>query len=105
MKRDQRTIHAEDVSIAKLLVANVENDTTDDNVKAFLCGYGFPPFDTRERVTGTGRRPAAVFGFDDVSTHALRRLQQHVHTVFWKSHGDDGTRRIVKPEAISLHSS
>ena len=70
--------------MAQLWVANVEIDTTDDEIKTFLCGYGFPPFDTIERVAGTGTRPAVVLGFDDVSMHALRHLQPRVHTVFWK---------------------
>lgn len=70
--------------MAKLWVANVGIDTTDDDIKTFLCGYGFPPFNTIDRLTGTGRRPAVVLGFDRVETHALRHLQPRVHAVFWK---------------------
>jgi hypothetical protein len=70
--------------MAKLWVANVEIDTTDDDIKEFLCGYGFPPFSTIDRVTGSGRRPAVILGFDGVETHALRHLQPRVHAVFWK---------------------
>ena len=71
--------------MARLWVANVESDTTDDDIKAFLCEYGFPPFNTIERVVGTGHRPAVVLGFDNVETHALRHLQPRVHAVFWKN--------------------
>jgi hypothetical protein len=70
--------------MAKLWVANVETDTADDEIMGFLCGYGFPPFNTIERVTGSGRRPAVVLGFDNVATHALLHLQPRVHAVFWK---------------------
>jgi hypothetical protein len=70
--------------MAKLWVANVEIDTTDDDIKAFLCGYGFPPFNTIDRVTGTGLRPAVMLGFDKVEPHMLRHLQPRVHGVFWK---------------------
>jgi hypothetical protein len=39
---------------------------------------------TRERISGTGRRPAVVLGFDEVTTHVLRHLQPRVHSMFWK---------------------
>ena len=74
---------AEDVTMAKLWVANVEVDTTDDDIKAFLCGWDSTVY-TIDRVTGTGQRPAVVLGFDSVEPHALRHLQPRVHAVFWK---------------------
>jgi hypothetical protein len=72
-------------TMTKLWIANVEMNTTDREITEFLCGYGFPPFDTIERVIGTGRRPAVVLGFDEVAPHALHHLQPRVHAVFWKN--------------------
>jgi hypothetical protein len=70
--------------MAELWVGNIESETTDDEIKAFLCGYGFPPFDSIQRVSGTGARPAVLLGFNDVGAHALRNLQPRVHNLFWK---------------------
>jgi hypothetical protein len=70
--------------MAMLWVANVECHTTDDEIREFLCGYGFPQSDSIERLTGTGMRPAVVLGFSQLGAHTLRHLQPRVHTVFWK---------------------
>jgi hypothetical protein len=75
---------AEDVTMAIFWVANVETDTTDNEIMEFLCGYGFPRFDTIERLAGTGRSPAVLLGFDNVGANLLRHLQPRVHAVFWK---------------------
>jgi hypothetical protein len=84
MKRNIGAILAGEVTMGMLWVANVETGTADDEIMEFLCAYGFPPFDTIDRVTGTGRRPAVVLGFDGVGAHTLRHLQPRVHSVFWK---------------------
>lgn len=71
--------------MAELWLGNVENGTTDEEIRTFLCQYGFPPFDTIRRVEGTGARPAAVLGFNEVGSHVLQSLQPRVHNVFWKN--------------------
>ncbi len=71
--------------MADLWIGNVEDSVSDDEIRQFLCGYGFPAFDTIERVAGTGTHPAVVLGFNDVSSHALRSLQPRVHNMFWKN--------------------
>ncbi|CAB3768495.1 RNA recognition motif domain-containing protein [Paraburkholderia humisilvae] len=71
--------------MAELWVANIETDTTDEEIRQFLCGYGFPPFDSIQRVEGTGSRPAVLLGFGDVGAHALRNLQPRVNNLFWKN--------------------
>lgn len=71
--------------MADLWIGNIEPNTTEDEIKDFLCRYGFPPFDTIERVEGTGERPAVVLGFNGVEPHVLRTLQPRVHNMFWKS--------------------
>ncbi|MEI6001487.1 RNA-binding protein [Paraburkholderia bengalensis] len=71
--------------MAELWIGNIEDATTDDEIKSFLCRYGFPPFDTIQRVEGTGERPAVVLGFNDVGAHVLHALQPRVHNMFWKN--------------------
>ncbi|MBP0596092.1 RNA-binding protein [Paraburkholderia sp. LEh10] len=71
--------------MAELWVGNVENETTDEEIKTFLCHYGFPPFDTIQRVEGTGERPAVLIGWNDVGAHVLHSLQPRIHNMFWKS--------------------
>lgn len=71
--------------MADLWIGNVDDATTDDEIREFLIGYGFPPFDTIQRVEGTGERPAVVLGFNGVTDHALRTLQPRIHNLFWKS--------------------
>lgn len=71
--------------MAELWVANIENGTTDDEIRQFLCGYGFPPFDSIQRVDGTGARPAVLLRFNEAGAYALRNLQPRVHNLFWKN--------------------
>ena len=71
--------------MADLWVGNIESDTTDQEINDFFCRYGFPPFDTIQRVEGTGEHPAVVLRFNDVESHVLRSLQSRVHNMFWKN--------------------
>jgi hypothetical protein len=71
--------------MADLWIGNIEDDASDDEIREFLHRYGFPAFDTIQRVSGTGTRPAVVLGFKDVSSYALRALQPRVHNMFWKN--------------------
>jgi hypothetical protein len=72
--------------MADLWVGNIEENTSDQEIRDFLCRYGFPPFDTIQRVEGTGDRPAVVLGFNEVAAHVLHSLQPRVHNMFWKNH-------------------
>lgn len=72
-----------------LFMGNVGLDVADEDIKAFLVKYGFPPFDSIRRVPGDESRPAAVLTFDTVEAELLRRLQPRVHDLFWNN------RRIV----------
>jgi hypothetical protein len=82
---DGLTFDEENVVMAELWVANIEDNTTDEEIKTFLCHYGFPPFDSIRRVEGTGERPAVVLEFNDIGAHVLQSLQPRVHNMFWKS--------------------
>ncbi|CAG4902331.1 hypothetical protein R69919_03064 [Paraburkholderia gardini] len=70
--------------MADLLIGNIEDGTTDDEISEFLSRYGFPPFDKIEHVPGAGPRPAVLLTFNDLDTEALRILQPRIQNVFWK---------------------
>jgi len=71
--------------MAELWVGNIDHDASDQEIKDFFCRYGFPPFDTIQRVEGTGDRPAVVLGFNAAATHVLQSLQPRVHNIFWRN--------------------
>jgi hypothetical protein len=71
--------------MAELFLGNVDASISDDDVKDLLMRYGFPAFDTIERVPGSGTRPAVLLCFHDLSLDALRRLQPRIHNLFWKN--------------------
>lgn len=70
--------------MADLWIGNVDDNTSDDEIREFLIKYGFPSFDQIQRYSGTGTRPAVVLTFDDTTTDALRGLQTRIHNMFWK---------------------
>ncbi len=71
--------------MAELLLGNVESATSDDEIKAFLVKYGFPPFDDIEHMPGDGSRPAVLLTFKDIGPETLRKLQPRIHGMFWKN--------------------
>jgi hypothetical protein len=71
--------------MTEVLIANVEPGTSDDEVKAFLLKYGFPPFDQIEHMPGDGSRPSVLLNFKDVAPETLSSLQPRIHGMFWKN--------------------
>jgi hypothetical protein len=72
--------------MAALLINHIEDSTSDEDVREFLCKYGFPSFDEIERVPGDGSRPAVLVTFNDRSAAALRTLLPRIHQMYWKNH-------------------
>lgn len=70
--------------MARLLLGNIENGTTDEEVKAFLVKYGFPAFDEIQHVPGDGSRPAVVLTFRDVHPDGLHKLKERIHNMYWR---------------------
>jgi hypothetical protein len=70
--------------MGRLLLANLEPGTTDDEIRDFLVKYGFPPFDAIEHEPGDGTRPGALVTFTGIDANSLFTLQQRVHDMFWK---------------------
>jgi hypothetical protein len=71
--------------MAELLLGNVEESVTDEEIGEFLIRYGFPQFSEIRRVPGAGSRPAALVIFDDVTADGLRILQSRIHNLYWKN--------------------
>lgn len=71
--------------MADLLMANVESGTSDEDIKAFLVRYGFPPFDDIEHILGDGSRPSVLVKFNAASPEGLRNLLPRIQDLFWKN--------------------
>jgi hypothetical protein len=80
-----KTIFIKEAEMGELWLSNIQKETSDDEIRQFLCGYGFPSFDWIQRIDGTGASPAALLGFNTVHGYALRGLQSRVHNLFWKN--------------------
>lgn len=68
--------------MANLLLTNLPDDVTDDEIAGWLEKYGFPRCDEIQRVPGDGSRPGAVVRFPDLDEDTLRRLQPRIDGVF-----------------------
>jgi hypothetical protein len=71
--------------MGELMIGNVEDGTSDEEIKEFLVKYGFPPFDEIEHVPGDGTHPAVLLIFNDAGSEALRSLQPRIHDIYWKN--------------------
>ena len=70
--------------MGRLMLANLEPGTTDDEIRNFLVKYGFPPFDTIEHEPGDGTRPGALVTFTGMDATSLFTLQQRINDMYWK---------------------
>jgi hypothetical protein len=71
--------------MADLVLGNVEAGTSDEDIKAFLVKYGFPPFDEIEHMPGDGSRPAVLLKFNDAPVEALNSLLPRIQDMFWNN--------------------
>ncbi len=72
--------------MAKIWIGNIGAEVTDDEIKELLLKYGFPSFDSIERIPGDGSQPAVILAFNGVDTAMLRYLQPRIQGLFWKNH-------------------
>ncbi|WP_322062898.1 RNA-binding protein [Paraburkholderia sp. J63] len=84
--------------MAELLLGNVEESVSDDEINAFLQKYGFPPYDNIQRVAGAGSRPAALLHYANVTDEVLRMLQPRVHNMFWNN-------RTISVQVLPVHEA
>lgn len=71
--------------MAELLLGNVEESVSDEEINAFLQKYGFPPYDSIQRIAGDGSHPAALLHYANASDEVMRVLQPRVHQMFWNN--------------------
>ncbi|MDM0110865.1 RNA-binding protein [Variovorax sp. J22R133] len=70
--------------MSRLYLGNIEEGTSDEEIKDFLVKYGFPEYEKIEHVPGAGSRPAAVMTFESVSPEVLHKLKERIHDMYWK---------------------
>ncbi|CAG2127172.1 hypothetical protein LMG31506_00365 [Cupriavidus yeoncheonensis] len=71
--------------MSRLLLTNIEPETTDDEVRAFLHKYGLPPSDAIEQVPGDGTRPSVILDFPELDAETLHKYAERINHMFWKS--------------------
>jgi hypothetical protein len=70
--------------MSRLLLTNIEPGTTDDDIRAFLEKYGFPPADPEiERPEGDGSRPSALLTYTGIDSAILTNLQTRIQDMYW----------------------
>jgi len=70
--------------MAHLMLVNVQDSTTDEEIREFLVKYGFPSFDAIERLPGDGSRPAVMLDFNAATIVELGNLTPRIEGVYWK---------------------
>ena len=70
--------------MARLWLSNIEEGTSDEEIRDFLVKYGFPAFDKIEHVASEGPRPGAILTFNDAPVEGLRILKERIHDMYWK---------------------
>ncbi|MDM0117928.1 RNA-binding protein [Variovorax sp. J22R133] len=71
--------------MSRLMLGNIEDGTSDEEIKAFLVKYGFPEFEKIQHVPGSGSRPGAILTFQTVSPEVLHKLKERIHDMYWKN--------------------
>jgi hypothetical protein len=71
--------------MASLLIGNVDDSASDDDLRDLLARHGFPPWDSIEHMPGDGSRPAVLLLYAGAPAEALRLLQPRLHDLFWKN--------------------
>jgi hypothetical protein len=72
--------------MAQLMLGNIDEGATDEEIRAFLDKYGFPACQKIERVPGDGTRPAALVTFEGCDAAILNELRPRIHEIYWKMH-------------------
>lgn len=71
--------------MANVLIGNVDDSASDDEIRDLLARYGFPPCDSIEHMPGDGSRPAVLLRYAGAPAAALRSLQPRLQDLFWKN--------------------
>ena len=69
----------------KLWIANLDPQTTDDELRAFIRKYTALEIVKITRVPGDGSRPGAMLEFEGSDLAILDRAQRRLHGMYWKN--------------------
>jgi len=69
--------------MTRVLLSNIEEGLSSEEVNAFLARYGFPPPSASEPVPGDGSQPALMLSFDGCTPEALHMLRERIHGLYW----------------------
>jgi hypothetical protein len=72
--------------MANVLIDNVDESVSDEEVVLLVKRYGAPAPDAIERLYGSAGKAAVLLRFDDVPAALLRPLHDRLHDVVWKDH-------------------
>ena len=71
--------------MASLLIGNVDDSASDDEIRELLARYGFPPCDSIEHMAGSGNHHAVLLRYGGAPADALRSLQSRIQDLYWKN--------------------
>ena len=81
--------------MTRILLGNIAEGTSEEEIKDFLQKYGFPAISRIEPVAGAGAgaRPSVLLTFDGVDADMLRKRKERIHGIYWK--GGSITARVL----------
>ena len=83
--------------MTRILLGNIAEGTSEEEIKDFLQKYGFPAITRIEPVAGAGAgagaRPSVLLTFDGVDADMLRKRKERIHGIYWK--GESITARVL----------
>lgn len=68
----------------KLWLANIDPETTDDELRELVRKYTKLEVSRISREGGESSRPGAVLEFDEVGREALREAERRLNGLYWK---------------------
>ena len=71
--------------MASLLIGNVDDSASDEDLRELLERHGLPPWDSIEHMPGDGSRPSVLLRYTGAPAEALRTLQPRLQDLFWKN--------------------
>jgi len=80
--------------MSRLLLANLDPAITDDEIKAFLAKYGFPPCKEIHHEKNESSRPGALVIFEDLDPTQLSKLRERIHDIHW--HGRKLSAQVLR---------
>jgi hypothetical protein len=71
--------------MAGVLIDNINQGTSDEDIRQFLTAYGMPPCDAIEHVPGDTSRPSVLLRYANLPVASLRAMRDRLDGMFWKN--------------------